>query len=385
LASYFSIDPELLNGAKLPFEVYINSSAAAKQHFICLFKSGAAISPQMVVEAKTRFYQLYLKEDDRSAYLSFISKNKSLPVQLRTQILKETAGLYLEPLVGTDWTKENPEYLARCVMQCRDLVENIIDVVESKTLEEIKFMLRDLSIHDFYTFDHSVNVCIYALRFYQQIYTKENRKKVIEMGLGALLHDIGKSKIDTAIINKPSELSVEEFKEIKEHTRLGREIFFSLMHKLPQDLNWHNIIDIIYQHHENVDGSGYPLGLKDKEINNMGKVCMIADIFDALTSKRSYSDVVSFERALELMKKMVGRKLDPDLFNKLLPQFEEMQTTKALPKDNLVLHPFFDPSVPYKHMELVVDCPVTGYDQTFKHDDYGRVIYVPGTEKKKVS
>ncbi len=380
--AYFSINPDTLKSIDLPFNVYINSSASSHQKFVCLFKPGTALSPQMVDDAKKRFHQLYLKEEDRSSYLNFLSRSLLVSKNEKTNFFKQSAVVYLEQIVGVDWQTAKPEYLASCVIQCRDLVSNLIDVIDQDSLDQIKFLLKDLAEHDFYTFDHSVNVCIYSIKFYKTIFPNRDKESQIDMGLGALLHDIGKSKVTTAIINKPSSLSVDEFKVIQQHPQLGREIFLSILHLLPRATVWNNIIDVIFQHHENIDGSGYPSGLHSQDINVNAKICAIADMFDALTTKRSYAEVLDMDRAIDLMKKSVGRKIDPELFQKLLPQITTMQSGKALPHDNLVLHPFFDPSVPYNKIELI-HMPVHGYDQGHSSNYYGRVILAEETHKEK--
>ncbi len=384
--AFFSINPDTLKSVDLPFKVYINSSASDHQKFVCLFKPGTALSPQMVDDAKSRFHQLYLNEEDRSTYLNFLSQCALITKFEKTDFLKQTAVTYLEQLVGVDWQTAKPEYLANCVVQCRDLVSNLIDVIDQDSLDQIKYLLKDLAQHDFYTFDHSVNVCIYAIKFYKIIFPNRDKDSQIDMGLGALLHDIGKSKITTAIINKPSSLSVDEFKTIQKHPQLGREIFLSILHLLPRTTVWNNIIDVIFQHHENIDGSGYPGGLSSHEINMNAKICAVADMFDALTTKRSYAEVLDMDRAIDLIKKSVGKKIDPDIFYKLLPQISSLHSGKTLPVDNLVLHPFFDPSVPYNKVELV-HMPVSNYDQGSTSNYYGRVIIAEEKNKniKKAS
>lgn len=380
MQAYFSVNPDYLKSTELTFNVYINSSASDKQKFVCLFKPGTAISEQMIIDAKSRFHQLYVQEADRSKYLNFLTHSKEISKTHKTTFLQQSAVIYLEQIVGADWQNSKPEHLAACVVQCREVVSNLIDVIDQDSLDQIKILLKDLAEHDFYTFDHSVNVCIYALRFYKTLFPNHDKEKQIDMGLGALLHDIGKSKVETAIINKPSSLSVEEFNAIKMHPQIGREIFLSILHLLPHDSNWYNVVDVIFQHHENIDGTGYPMGLTSQEININAKICMVADVFDALTTKRSYAEVLEMDRALDIMNKMVGKKIDPLVFNKLLPQLSSLKSGKALPNDNLILHPFFDPSVPYSKVELV-NMPVSSYDQPTTSNYYGRVIVA---EEKKI-
>lgn len=380
--AYFSINPDHLKSLNLNINIYINSSSSNVQKFICLFKPGTAISSQMVEDARMRFHQLYVREEDRNHYLKLISNAPSVSKNEKASLIQKSAVVYLEKIVGVDWQNTKPEYLADCVVQCRDLVSNLIDVIDQDSLDQIKFLLKDLEEHDFYTFDHSVNVCIYALRFYKTVFPSHDKERLIDMGLGALLHDIGKMRVSTGIINKPSSLSVEEFNKIKEHPNFGRQIFLSIMYLLPRTSNWTNVVDVIFQHHENCDGSGYPSGLTSQEININAKICMVADVFDAITSKRSYAEVLGMDRAIDIMKKMAGKKIDPVIFQKLLPQLSALTTDKELPMDNLVLHPFFDPSVAYNKLELI-HMPVSSYDKPSESNYYGRVIVAEDKKLKK--
>lgn len=384
MKSFFSINPETIKGADITFKVYINSSSSSHQKFVCLFKPGTTLSPKMVEEAKVRFHQLYLSEDERDSYLDFLSKSSLVSLKDKSQALKDSAVSYLEQLVGADWQNSRPEYLASCVMQCRDVVCYLIDIVDQQSLDQIKLLLKDLAEHDFYTYDHSINVCIYSLKFYKIIFPNHDKDQQIDMGLGALLHDIGKSKISNAIINKPSDLTKDEFKKIQEHPSLGREIFLSIMHHLPTNSSssWFKILDVIYQHHENVDGSGYPKGLNNSDININARICSIADMFDAITTKRSYADVLDQDRAIDIMSKLLGKKIDALIFQKLLPYLKtpskELTSAKI---DNLILHPFFDPSVPYGHLEMV-EMPVHSYEVENSNDYFGRVIVSEGVLKE---
>ncbi|MCT4593709.1 MAG: HD-GYP domain-containing protein [Anaeromicrobium sp.] len=133
---------------------------------------------------------------------------------------------------------------------------------------------------DDYTFTHSVNVCIYALIIGIGIgYKKE---KLMDLGVGAILHDIGKMLIDPKVLNKPGKLTKDEYEYIKSHSKLGYEIV----------KNNKNISEasakIILTHHERFDGEGYPFKLKGDEIREYARIVAICDVYDALTSDRAY-------------------------------------------------------------------------------------------------
>jgi len=378
---YFSINPDVIKNVELDFDIFINSSSTKVQKFICLLKQGDKIEEQTVVQSQEKYTNFYVKESERRKYIQLLGKNKIIPKKERTHILKDSAVSHLKNIVGVDFRAANKTQLAESVMECKEIVTQLMSLAESTGVQEIKDLLLDLSVHDYYTYDHSVNVCIYAMKFYVLVYPNAEKEKLTEMGMGALLHDIGKTQVSTEVINKPSELTDEEFAIIKMHPVYGKEIFSSLLEKLPKDMDWKNIIDVIHQHHENVDGSGYPLKMQSNQINNMAKICMFADIFDALTSKRSYSEALPREKAISLMSRMVGTKLDPVIFKSLsrLAEFDGYQ------KCNLsleVVHPQFDPSIPYKHIELLRMGSNSYTNESSKIKDYGKVIQLPEKRKK---
>ncbi len=140
---------------------------------------------------------------------------------------------------------------------------------------------------------------------------KYDRKTLYELGLGALLHDVGKSKIDDAIINKKGPLTSEEFNEIKKHPIYGEEILKET------DLIPRRSYLAVRQHHEKINGTGYPDGLKNGEIDEFGRITCIADVFDALTTKRSYKDALPSFPALKIMKEM-DNAFDEYLFNEFV-------------------------------------------------------------------
>ena len=131
-----------------------------------------------------------------------------------------------------------------------------------------------------YTYEHSLNVTLYALiiGLNEGLTSKELQILV----LGCLLHDLGKCNINNTILDKPGKLSDSELKAIKQHPIYGVELADSL--SCADD----RIKGIILQHHEKLDGTGYPYGLSYEKINHLSRVAAVADIFDAVTSKRAY-------------------------------------------------------------------------------------------------
>lgn len=180
------------------------------------------------------------------------------------------------------------------------VVEQIMGEISHQS--ESVSLLADILITDDYTFQHSLNVAIYSLTIGNKL--NFTAKQLSELGTGAILHDIGKVFIDREILQKPSRLTDEEYEIIKTHTQLG----FNYLRK-QNDLST-VIAHCAFQHHERLDGSGYPRGLAESDIHPFAKVIAIADVFDAMTSNRSYRDALLPHEALEVLYAGAVKKFD---------------------------------------------------------------------------
>lgn len=183
--------------------------------------------------------------------------------------------------------------------------------------ENLLAMVKVLEERDAYTKGHSERVANYATMLAKAAGMKG--KAIERIRLAGFLHDIGKIGIPDRILNKPSHLTPDEFEEIKSHPVKGVEIISNLSHL--QD-----IIPWILHHHEAWDGSGYPNGLKMEEIPIEARILAVADVYDALTTKRAYRSAFSKEEALKIMSEMKGEKLDPQLVDLLISLIDS--TTK---------------------------------------------------------
>lgn len=169
------------------------------------------------------------------------------------------------------------------------VMDSILDDMSAQ--ETPMIMLLEMHTTDNYLYVHSLNVCLYTLVMaIAHGYTKEELRVI---GLGALLHDIGKTQIPVKILQKPGKLSDEEFKQMQAHTEIG----FRILKDEPNIplLAAHCAL----QHHERIDGSGYPRGLKGPEIHEYAKWIGVADSYDAMTSHRIYRKAMLPHQAVE--------------------------------------------------------------------------------------
>ncbi len=176
---------------------------------------------------------------------------------------------------------------------------------ETDTLSLLMQMLSCLTsaaaLKDEYTAQHSQNVADLAVGIAAEMGLEED--VILGLRLGALVHDIGKMAIPTEILTKPGRLHQAEFNLIKTHVERGVEIFQSVQFPWP-------ILEMIRQHHERLDGSGYPVGLQDEAIILEARIIAVADTFDAMSSNRPYRFAPGVERAITELKK--GRAIKYD-------------------------------------------------------------------------
>lgn len=183
------------------------------------------------------------------------------------------------------------------------VVEDMIGYVIE--LGDVNKSLYDIQTYDNYTYVHSLDTCIMAAFLGLSSGFREWELK--ELGVGAILHDIGKTKVSNKIVGKQGKLTEEEFKEIKKHPVYGGEI-------LRKNITIPNsVISIAEQHHERVDGRGYPNGLEGGQISRYARVVCICDVYDAVSNDRCYRKKFSPNDAYELILAGSGTSFDPDM------------------------------------------------------------------------
>lgn len=216
----------------------------------------------------------------------------------------------------------------RRVIQLDKLQKNLQNEVEKQTrkAEEKKRQFQRLSIQvmqslagaidakDKYTKGHSQRVAMYAREIAKRYgYDDEKQEDIYFAGM---LHDIGKIGIPNEIINKTGKLTDEEYEMIKTHPVIGAEILSNIS-EIP------NIAVGARWHHERYDGKGYPDGLKGKDIPELARIIGVADAYDAMTSKRSYRDVLSQEIVRAEIEKGIGTQFDPVFAKIMLEMIDE--------------------------------------------------------------
>jgi len=179
----------------------------------------------------------------------------------------------------------------------------------SKSINELMEISKESQKKDMYTHDHGSRVQKYSIKIANAL--NLNNDKVENIAFASLFHDVGKIHIPDEILMKPDKLTEDEMNCVKEHPGSG--------YNMLQETYYKQISKIVKQHHERLDGCGYPEGLKEQEIMIEAKIIGIADAFDAMTTNRPYRRAMTEDEAIEELRKDVeSGKYDKKLFEILL-------------------------------------------------------------------
>jgi HD-GYP domain-containing protein (c-di-GMP phosphodiesterase class II) len=219
---------------------------------------------------------LYITSGAAKAYREFLKQNvlndSRVPVGQRLQTLKDAARVtFNEALRGGDANRLST-------------LAHEFGGELAQLFQDNDFVLSDLvsvMLHDYSTFTHMTHVATYSILLAQQLGINA-AADLSEIAKGGLLHDVGKRFISVSILEKPERLDEREMGIIRDHPRCG---FAELCQR--NDISWGALM-MIYQHHERCQGGGYPVGSVAEEIHPWGRICAIADVFDAMASNRAY-------------------------------------------------------------------------------------------------
>lgn len=184
-------------------------------------------------------------------------------------------------------------------------LEQIMEPAIEEALENPSIIMTFSALNEQlgeYTYKHCINVGLFSSMIGKWLgYSK---KEIKDLASAGVLHDIGKSKISPEIINKPGKLTAEEFQLIKEHPQFGYDLIKEIS-ELSEGVKM-----AVYQHHEKIDGSGYPNRLKGDQIHSYAKIVAVSDVYDSLTSLRSYKKAISPFKVYEMLLDMSRNHLD---------------------------------------------------------------------------
>lgn len=236
-------------------------------------------------------YQKYLRE-----HWADLLADETIPIANRTAVMSEV----IRDVLNEEFRVGDTD---RVVAASQRLGQFTCDLIGDQNI--VALQLCNVLHHDYATFTHSTNVSLYAVLLARELGYSE--KDLKEIAVGGLLHDLGKLKIDDRILTKPGKLDDFEFREIKKHPVTG---FVELVDR--DDLSFGQLM-MTYQHHERINGSGYPVGCIGDEIHPWARLCAIVDVYEALTSNRPYRNPMTPKTALAILEKGDGVEFDSEM------------------------------------------------------------------------
>jgi PAS domain S-box-containing protein/putative nucleotidyltransferase with HDIG domain len=276
-----------------------------------VFTPGSAKAAMKALTEEVAAENLEGKDPSRSRTLELEmvrSDGSTVPVEVKYSFLRGPEGRPVEILA-----------LARDISKHRQAQEEAKNATERlvKAMEDtMQAMAMIVEMRDPYTAGHQRRVTQLACTIARQIGLSE--EQITGLRLAGLIHDIGKVRVPAEILTNPDGLSEAEFTMIKMHPLLGYEILKTM------DLPW-PIAQIVHQHHERMDGSGYPSGLSGEDIILEARVLAVADVVEAIASHRPYRPARGVDKALEEISQQRGRLYDPRVVDACLKLFKEKQ------------------------------------------------------------
>jgi HD-GYP domain-containing protein (c-di-GMP phosphodiesterase class II) len=270
-------------------------------------------------------------------------------VELREE-LQQAKNIYTQALHAAQRIMEDFKNTGEADIEAgSSAVESIVDSVSRNA--NALLAISKLRAKDDYTFSHCINVATEAVIFAKHIGYEGTALKTI--GLAGFFHDLGKMEIPLHILNSPRRLTADEFAIMREHPTIG----YTQLKKIPDlsDL----VIRGALEHHERVNGKGYPDGKKEDEIGPAGKILAIVDVYDALSSRRVYKDPMAPHSALGLLYGMRGEDFVPELVERFIQciGIYPPGSLVQLNNDCLAVVSQVDPAVPLRPQLILVRDP----------------------------
>jgi len=196
------------------------------------------------------------------------------------------------------------EHLETLVRERTEELEQTNSALARAIYNTVVILIQTIEAKDPYTRGHSLRVSEYSVAIGKKLGLDTHSLQILR--LGSLLHDIGKIGVARAVLNKPGELTEDEYDRIKEHIKIGEQILQNVEYFKP-------ILPLIRDHHKWFDGNGYPEESRGPDLLLESQILSVADVYDALTSDRPYRDAMSTEKALAELKNTSGTQLSPEI------------------------------------------------------------------------
>ncbi|SKA85899.1 HD domain-containing protein [Paucidesulfovibrio gracilis DSM 16080] len=307
-ASFFPVSPLILVPEALgEFSVYLRQG----QEFVLYSRSGERFThTQRVKLFESGVDEVYVQTVEKPGFDEYIEENlgailadESLPLEERSRLFYDTsAGVIRDAFDEKLPPRLEEEHFSRV----RDVVRQSTDFLRDERALRTVAPFID---HDYKSYTHSLQVFVYAVSLYSSFEPDEDQ--LYEYGLGALLHDIGKTRIPLKVLNKRGALTKEERALVQTHSVQGVALCANL------EITQRTFNSILF-HHERMDGKGYPSGIKGEDIPLAVRCITVADIYDALTSNRPYAPAMRPYDALILMRDEMSQAIDLGVYKRFI-------------------------------------------------------------------
>ncbi len=291
-----------------PFDIYVCEHSS---QCVLLCTKNFTLADAKIKELRANKTDVFVKKDEMQPFREYLKgsidevvKNHYIDREDKSRMIYSTATMVVDELF------KNPES-KKAIEDTKLLASAIMDDILTDNHSFISMM--DVLTYDYYTYTHCVNVAIYSISIAKKMGL--DKKDIGDIAKGAILHDIGKSKVNQEILNKRGLLSNDEFEEMKKHPEYG----VGILEKT--DEKNQNVLDCVLYHHEKLNGTGYPRGFNKIKIPFFAQIVSVADIFDALTTRRSYKEALHSFEALKLMREKMGIGLNEYAIDALVRSF----------------------------------------------------------------
>ena len=270
---------------------------------------------------------LPLSIDDRPVRMYLVMAAESAAYLSASYLLKSRSAFSLDILnVGTFFLIGMVLYGVICVRNVREISQSLrVEKIQQSVISSLATVVEE---RDENTGEHIQRTSEYVRMLSDAMkadsrYVSVSAEFLNNVQLAAPLHDMGKIRIPDAILNKPGRLTDEEYAVMKRHSAYGAEIIEKTLRVIEEEDYYNVAKNIARHHHERWDGKGYPDGLKGGEIPLEARIMALADVYDALVSKRVYKEAFSKEKACEILREGAGTQFDPDLTRLFLKSLGE--------------------------------------------------------------
>ena len=310
MSQYVAIAKDVLtDDTALGFDLYLRNESKGGDKYVLFCRGGEQVNSDRKEEFLNRNAQkLYISRDDTDKYLEYQEKNLNELINNENKSTLEKSGTVyqvaeniVEDLLDDPKSGQNMKRASEWVNS------TVMHIVQD---ENAFSSLFEVASNDYSTYTHSINTSVIGLLFGK--YLSLTQYELDCLGRGLMLHDVGKLSLPPKVINKSGTVSGDEYNAIKRHPKLGLDL---LVHRNDIDAL---SLKVVIQHHENQDGSGYPYGIGGSDIHLFGSIARIIDVYDAMTTNRSYAKAKRPFAVLAEMKNKMSHCFNEELLREFI-------------------------------------------------------------------